>query len=147
VPRLALIAAELAANPPPQPEPQCPGCHNQTPTRNLLECLLLGKDQVLAFLDDPSIPFDNNRAKQDLRMLKVQQKVSSCLRADIDSNAIRMRLGLSLDSQQATHTPAEVSRHALRWTTASSQLRLNSHILPSVYQPHCAPRYVLGLLS
>jgi transposase len=41
------------------------------PVRNRLERLWLGQDEVLAFLDDLTIPFDNNQAQRDLRMLKV----------------------------------------------------------------------------
>jgi transposase len=83
----ALLAAGLAANPPPQPGPRRRGRRKQTPARNLLERLLLGKDQVLAFLDDLSIPFDNNQAERDLRMLLVQQKVSGCFRSDHGADA------------------------------------------------------------
>ena len=36
-------------------------------------------DQVLAFLDDLSLPFTNNLAERDLRMVKVQQKLGSYL--------------------------------------------------------------------
>jgi transposase len=78
----ALLAVGLAANPPPErSSPRRRGRLKQSPARNLLERLLLGKQHVLAFLDDLTIPFDNNQAERDLRMLKVQQKVSGSFRA------------------------------------------------------------------
>ncbi len=77
----ALLAAGLAANPPPDRGPRRRGRIKQSPARNLLERLWLGREQVLAFLDDLTIPFDNNQAERDLRMLKVQQKVSGSFRA------------------------------------------------------------------
>ncbi len=48
---------------------------------------MLGQDQVLAFLDDLAIPFDNNQAERDLRGLKVQQQVPSCFRSDAGAEA------------------------------------------------------------
>jgi transposase len=76
-----LLAAGLAANPPPPRGPRRRGRIKQSPARNLLGRLLLGKEQVLAFLDDLTIPFDNTQAERDLRMLKVQQKVSGSFRS------------------------------------------------------------------
>ncbi|MGZ3640452.1 MAG: IS66 family transposase [Ktedonobacterales bacterium] len=86
----ALLAVGLAANPaqpPPRRRPRQRGRLKQSPARNLLERLWLGREQVLAFLDDFAIPFDNNQAERDLRMLKVQQKVSGAFRASRGADA------------------------------------------------------------
>jgi transposase len=92
----ALLAAGLAVNPPPARRPHQRGRVKQSPARNLLERLLLGQDAVLAFLDDLTIPFDNNQAERDLRLLKVQQKISGCFRAPRGSAAFaRLRSYLS----------------------------------------------------
>jgi transposase len=83
----ALIAAGLAANPPPARRPRQRGRVKQASAQNLLERLWLGQDEVLAFLDDCAVPFDNNQAERDVRMLKVQQKVSGCFRSDWGADA------------------------------------------------------------
>ncbi len=78
----ALLAAGYAANPPPTRSPDGPrrGRLKRTPARNLLDRLTAREAEVLAFLHDWAVPFDNNQAERDLRMIKVQQKISGTFR-------------------------------------------------------------------
>jgi transposase len=70
-----LIAEGQGAQPPPEvPQSAC------RQARNLLRRLERRKGEVLRFLSDPAVPFDNNLAERDLRMVKLRQKVSGCFR-------------------------------------------------------------------
>jgi transposase len=65
------------ATAPPGKKGRCP----QSAARNLLDSLRTHQKAVFCFLEDLRVDFDNNLAERDLRMIKVQHKVSGCFRS------------------------------------------------------------------
>jgi len=67
----------LPKKPPPKKKR---GRRAKTKAQNLLTRLGDFEDSVLAFLYDINVPFTNNLAEQDIRMIKVRLKISGCFR-------------------------------------------------------------------
>ena len=59
------------------------GRTKQSKSRNLLTRLTDFEHDVLRFAEDPEVPFTNNPGENDIRMTKVQQKISGCFRSKI----------------------------------------------------------------
>ncbi len=76
-----LIAEGWGCNPLPDPPlKKKRGRAKKTKAQNLLERLGDHESSVLAFLHDITVPFSNNLAEQDIRMIKVRLKISGCFR-------------------------------------------------------------------
>ena len=98
-----LLAQGYAAQAPPAPVDAAKrrGRQKQSPAKNLLDVLLHRAEQVLAFVEDGTIPFTNNQAERDLRMVKVQQKISGTFRSPAGATAFcRLRSYLSTMRKQ-----------------------------------------------
>jgi transposase len=68
---------------------------------NLLLRLSTRKEDVLRFLTNPDVPFTNNQAEQDGRMMKVKQKISGGFRSDDGANTfVTIRTVISTAKKQ-----------------------------------------------
>jgi len=74
-----ILKAGFAQNPLATPSGRR-GRTKQTPATNLLLRLKNHGDDVLRFVTDPRVPFDNNEAERAIRMPKLKQKIGGCFR-------------------------------------------------------------------
>lgn len=80
-----ILQAGFATNLIPEPPPDADkkrGRPKHSIPYNLLERLRVGQEAVLGFMHDFTVPFDNNQAERDLRMIKLKQKISGCFRSE-----------------------------------------------------------------
>ena len=123
-----IVKQGFAENPLPQNTAQPPdgkptrGPPKRTKAQNLLIRLRDHQKEVLAFLYDFRVPFDNNLAERDLRMVKGQQKISGTFRSkNGGSDFCRIRSYIST-----------VRKHALNVIDAIHSVFAGAPLLPSL---------------
>jgi transposase len=77
-----ILAEATALHPAPSPVPGKRGKPKATREYNLISRLIEHKEETLRFVEDLTVPFDNNLAERDVRMMKTKQKISGCFRTE-----------------------------------------------------------------
>lgn len=97
-----IVLEGLAMNPEPTPPP--PGTRGRikrSKALNLLIRLEERYEEIMGFFENPGVPFDNNQAERDLRMMKLREKISGTFRSESHPEAFcELRSVLSTAAKQ-----------------------------------------------
>jgi transposase/uncharacterized coiled-coil protein SlyX len=105
-----LLADGQATNPPLPATGRRRRRARRSPAGRLLARLDTHRDQVLRLLDDTRVPFDNNQAERDLRMVKLQQKISGCWRTPAGAEAFLALRSYLVTARKHGNNPLGVLR-------------------------------------
>jgi len=105
-----------AGNPPCPRRPGTRGRIKQSPACNLIRRLREHHNEVLRFLTDRRVPFDNNQAERDLRRPKLKQKVSGCFHSETGGDAF------AIDPPQTVRQYFQLARPDVPRTTPNAPI-------------------------
>ena len=109
--RKLLKQADIECPEPPPKKKGKRGRVKKSKSRNLLERLRNFEDDVLRFMEIDYVPFTNNLGERDIRMTKVQQKISGCFRSTDGARIFcRIRGYLSTCRKQGISSSHALSR-------------------------------------
>ena len=77
-----IVLAGLAINPEPPRNPKQRGRVKRSKALNLLIRLEDRYEEIMGFFEYEGVPFDNNQAERDLRMMKTREKISGTFRTE-----------------------------------------------------------------
>lgn len=77
-----IILRGYSVNPEPEPVPGKRGRPKRGKALNLLYRLENEYEEIMGFFEYDGVPFDNNLAERDLRMMKIREKISGTFRSD-----------------------------------------------------------------
>ena len=106
-----ILKTAKATYPQPQRLPGQRGRLKQVKSKNLLDRLDRYETETLRFMSDFRVPFTNNQAERDLRMVKVQQKISGCFRSPQGTEAFcRVRSFISTMKKRSQNVLDSLTR-------------------------------------
>lgn len=114
-----IIAIGERQNPPPAVRTGKRGPIAKTTVANLHARLDRDHEQVLRFAHDFRVPFDNNLIERDIRMVKLQQKISGCWRTTTGADRfLALRAYISTAGKHGHHVTHALTQLAARqpWT-------------------------------
>ncbi|MEO0415572.1 MAG: IS66 family transposase [Verrucomicrobiota bacterium] len=82
-----IVLAGYEINPEPEPIPGKRGKPKRGKALNLLHRMEQKYEEIVGFFEYEGIPFDNNLAERDLRMMKVREKISGTFRSNEHTSA------------------------------------------------------------